>query len=112
MRGDMFNKMHGPIVHERLLEMNQMSAHPIHALEAKPKPMIIYGWVERRAEEKALEKATSEQNAAPPASSPPDLRVKADLRGPYTDRFKRTAEYQKIKRNSDRLDRTAKRGKQ
>ena len=53
MRGDMFNKMHGPIVHERLLEMNQMSPHPIHALDAKPKPMIVYGWVERHAQDKA-----------------------------------------------------------
>ena len=53
MRGDMFNKMHGPIMHERLLEMNQMSPHPIHALEAKPKPMVVYGWIERHAQEKA-----------------------------------------------------------
>lgn len=61
MRGDMFNKMHGPIVHERLLEMNQMSPHPIHALDADPKPMVVYGWVERRAKEKAEENAKSQQ---------------------------------------------------
>ena len=27
--------------------------HPIHALEAKPKPMVVYGWIERHAQEKA-----------------------------------------------------------
>ena len=115
MRGDLFNKMHGPIVHERLLEMNQMSPHPIHTLKTKPAPMVIYGWVERRAVEKAEEKAASEKKANQPALmecggqideqpvlSRPDIRTKGNLRAPYTERFKQTREYQKILRNSDR----------
>jgi hypothetical protein len=60
MRGDLFNKMHGPIAHERLLDINQISPHPIHALKTEPEPLIVYGWKERHAEEKAAEQARSQ----------------------------------------------------
>jgi hypothetical protein len=69
MRGDLFNKVHGPIVHERLLETNQMSPYPIHVLDAKPKPLLVDGWRERHAEEKAADQIRSQPKATKPNAS-------------------------------------------
>ena len=56
MKGDLFNKVHGPTKHEQLMELNELSPYPITSLDATAKPLVIEGWRERREEEKAAEK--------------------------------------------------------
>ena len=51
MRGDLFNKMHGPAAHNRLMELNQISHEPLCQLDAKAAPVIIDGWEERVKQE-------------------------------------------------------------
>jgi hypothetical protein len=62
MKGDLFNKGHGPARHEELLEMNQITPFSIDAISEIPKDHRIYGWekvveAEKKARLVAEEKA-------------------------------------------------------
>lgn len=62
MRGDLFNKLHGPADHERLCELNGMSHLPIHMLDAKPAPLRVDHYFDewqqqQNAKKKALPRA-------------------------------------------------------
>ena len=49
MRGDLFNKVHGPARHEQLCYQNQISERPIEALPDKGPKFDVEGWMERWA---------------------------------------------------------------
>jgi hypothetical protein len=71
MRGDLFNKMHGPAAHARLMEMNQISHEPLSQLSAKAEPIVIDGWAERvKAEAEAQKTSEAKAQSAPDARQP------------------------------------------
>jgi hypothetical protein len=65
MRGDLFNKFHQPIDHERLCAINGFSPLPLSELEDKIEPMDLRKYVEdwkREQEEKTRLKLNEENN--------------------------------------------------
>jgi hypothetical protein len=63
MKGDLFNKCHGPTRHVELMEMNGISTLPLIQLSNVAKPLKIYEWLaERKVENEAKRLANPKSN--------------------------------------------------
>tara|TARA_B110000971_G_scaffold105983_1_gene108673 strand:+ start:457 stop:4788 length:4332 start_codon:yes stop_codon:yes gene_type:complete len=54
MRGDLFNKAHGPTKHEQLCEMNDIYPQKIQDVPIKTEPLKIHDWAETVKQQKEL----------------------------------------------------------
>ena len=54
MKGDLFNKTHPPIDHERLVAANGLSGARVGTLPDKGDKFEVDGWLQRVMEEKAV----------------------------------------------------------
>ena len=52
MRGDLFNKAHGPKTHQKLCEMNNIYSQKIQDIPIKTQPLKVDGWAETVREQK------------------------------------------------------------
>ena len=65
MRGDLFNKAHGPDMHQKLCRLNGIHTVSIEHIFPEAEPLEIYGWPERVAKErKEAQEAAEQQSGA------------------------------------------------
>jgi len=64
MKGDLFNKAHGPSKHQELCELNGVYSQKVSMVPDKVPELRVDGWAETVKEQKAQENAVKDAGAA------------------------------------------------